>query len=140
MSKKSEWLEQEINLHIKVTGKRILQITKCRPFQVHVVFGNVETLDVGWCLCVVCVFGREAHFPLLFVRVKRSELECNHSPIFQWLRICGSLFPRPRTIIKAWVLDQACSTRKSRQRFVLHTAETLEMKERLSNLSLAKPR
>ena len=29
---------------------------KCRAFQVYVVVGNFETLDVGWCVCVcVCV-------------------------------------------------------------------------------------
>jgi len=53
----------------------------------------------------------EAHFPLfctlpLFLWVKRSERECNHALLMQWLRICGSLFPCLR-IFKAWVLDQA---------------------------------
>jgi hypothetical protein len=80
-------------------------------------WANARVVCVGHvCVCVVrarvvsslslslflSVFGREAHFPLfcmppLFLRVKRSELESNHSPIFQWLKICGSIFSRPRT-------------------------------------------
>ena len=32
------------------------QITKCHGFQVHVVVGNVEISEIGWCLCIcVCV-------------------------------------------------------------------------------------
>jgi hypothetical protein len=53
-SKQAEWLEQELDLHIKCTTKLMKQTVKCHAYQVHVVFKNIEDVDVGWCHVSVC--------------------------------------------------------------------------------------